>query len=66
MSHHYPDSFRKKVLDGLKEKDIKMLLNEKAGDLDNLPSSGTIKLQSGTKLTADLIVLPFYFLKLID
>jgi len=57
LNDHYPDSFRQKVLDLLKSRNIEVLLNEKA-DLDAITGTGRVNLRSGKTLTADVVVLP--------
>jgi apoptosis-inducing factor 2 len=57
LNDHYPDSFRQKVLDLLKSRNIEVLLNEKA-DLDAISGTGRVNLRSGKTLTADVVVLP--------
>jgi NADH dehydrogenase FAD-containing subunit len=56
LSHHYPDHFRTKLVDVLKQHDVELLLNEKA-DMVNNSNSGTVPLQSGKTLAADAVVL---------
>jgi len=55
LSDHFPDYFRQKVVETLKKHDIEIVLGEKV-DLNDIPQNGSIKLQSGKSLSADLVV----------
>lgn len=55
LTDHYPDHFRKKVVDALKQRGIQIILNEKA-DISSINGAGRVQLQSGQTLSADLVV----------
>jgi len=55
LTDHYPDNFRQKIVNALKERGIQIILNEKA-DIDSINGAGRVHLQSGQTLSADLVV----------
>jgi apoptosis-inducing factor 2 len=56
ISDAFPDFFREKAVNSIKEHGVELLLNEKV-DTTTLGTSGQLKLKSGKTLPADLIVL---------
>lgn len=56
ISDAFPDSFREKAVNSIKEHGVELLLNEKV-DTTTLGTSNQLKLKSGKTLRADLIVL---------
>jgi NADH dehydrogenase FAD-containing subunit len=59
ISYAFPDSFREKAVNSLKEHGVEILLNEKV-DIGSIGTTGDIKLQSGKTLPADLVVISVY------
>ena len=56
ISEAFPDSFRERAVNSIKNHGVELLLNEKV-DMSSLGTSDQIKLKSGKTLLADLIVI---------
>jgi NADH dehydrogenase FAD-containing subunit len=55
VSDEFPDYFREKLVASLEERNINIVLNEKA-DVDNIEGKSGVSLTSGKTLPADLVV----------